>query len=83
MEVHVKIIVKWSGKEYDVELTENDTVADLKNAIEKQTGVKPERQKLLNLKLKGYIHGISSNNPFNHKIKTSNNLKCNAFQNET
>jgi ubiquitin-like domain-containing CTD phosphatase 1 len=45
--------VKWSGKEYEIELTENETVADLKNAIEKETGVRPERQKLLNLKLKG------------------------------
>lgn len=49
-----KIIVKWSGKEYEiVEVTENDTVGALKNSIQKQTGVRPERQKLLNLKYKG------------------------------
>ncbi|XP_019867650.1 ubiquitin-like domain-containing CTD phosphatase 1 isoform X2 [Aethina tumida] len=48
-----KIFVKWSGKEYEVDVSENDTVEDLKNAIQKQTGVKPERQKLLNLKFKG------------------------------
>lgn len=53
MEVTNKIFVKWSGKEYEIELTENDTVLDLKNAIEKETGVRPERQRLLNLKLKG------------------------------
>jgi ubiquitin-like domain-containing CTD phosphatase 1 len=53
MEATNKIYVKWSGKEYEIELTENETVADLKNAIEKETGVRPERQKLLNLKLKG------------------------------
>lgn len=53
MESLAKIIVKWSGKEYEVTLTENDTVADLKFAIERATGVLPERQKLLNLKLKG------------------------------
>lgn len=54
MEATNKLIVKWSGKEYEIELTENDTIAELKTAIEKQTGVKPERQKLLNLKLKGF-----------------------------
>lgn len=50
-----KIFVKWSGKEYEIELAEDETVIDLKNAIEKATGVKPERQKLLNLKLKGFL----------------------------
>lgn len=54
----IKINLKWSGKEYNVELTENDTVLDLKSEIEKQTGVKPERQKLLNLKLKGNLYYI-------------------------
>lgn len=48
-----KLFVKWSGKEYEIDLTENDSVADLKAAIHKETGVRPERQKLLNLKLKG------------------------------
>lgn len=52
MEINIKLIIKWSGKEYEVELTENDTVANLKSAIQKQTGVRPERQKLLNLKYK-------------------------------
>lgn len=49
----LKILVKWSGKEYEVALSENDTVADLKTLIHKETGVRPDRQKLLNLKLKG------------------------------
>lgn len=50
----VKLIVKWSGKEYEIEsLSENDIVATLKDAIFKKTGVRPERQKLLNLKHKG------------------------------
>lgn len=49
------IVVKWSGKEYNIDLTEFDTVLDLKHAIQKQTGVRPERQKLLNLKLKGTV----------------------------
>lgn len=53
METVSKIIVKWSGKEYEITITENDTIADLKQAIEKATGVRPDRQKLLNLKLKG------------------------------
>lgn len=57
METLAKIIVKWSGKEYEVTLTENDTVADLKEAIQKATGVRPDRQKLLNLKLKGNAVG--------------------------
>ncbi|GLG98967.1 hypothetical protein R5R35_007443 [Gryllus longicercus] len=54
MENDVKVIVKWGGKEYEIcDLTETDTVSTLKNAIHKETGVLPERQKLLNLKLKG------------------------------
>ncbi|XP_050698531.1 ubiquitin-like domain-containing CTD phosphatase 1 [Eriocheir sinensis] len=50
------LTVKWSGKEYEVEVDEeNMTVKDFKDAIEKQTGVRPLRQKLLNLKLKGKL----------------------------
>lgn len=56
MESAVKLVLKWNAKEYDLELNENDTVLDLKNEIEKQTGVKTERQKLLNLKVKGKFH---------------------------
>ncbi|XP_017769584.1 PREDICTED: ubiquitin-like domain-containing CTD phosphatase 1 isoform X2 [Nicrophorus vespilloides] len=49
----VKIIVKWSGKEYELTLGEQETVGELKKAIHKETGVRSDRQKLLNLKLKG------------------------------
>nr|CAG4638612.1 EOG090X0A5K [Cyclestheria hislopi] len=50
----ISVIVKWSGKEFAVELPQlHGTVLCLKKAIELQTGVKVERQKLLNLKLKG------------------------------
>lgn len=57
----LKLVLKWNSKEYVLEFNENDTVLDLKNEIEKQTGVKIERQKLLNLKIKGkvYFHYIS------------------------
>ena len=48
------IIVKWSGKEFKIcGLDEKETIADLKNALQKETGVLPERQKLLGLKYKG------------------------------
>ncbi|XP_068218962.1 ubiquitin-like domain-containing CTD phosphatase 1 [Palaemon carinicauda] len=48
------ITVKWNGKEYEIEVDEATmTVKDFKDAIEKRTCVKPQRQKLLNLKLKG------------------------------
>jgi len=52
----VSIIVKWAGKEYSIEDIDSvDTVMDLKVKIMAKTGVKPERQKLLNLKSKGKI----------------------------
>lgn len=48
------VIVKWSGKEYTIKDISNDaTVAQLKERVFKETGVKPERQKLLGLKCKG------------------------------
>lgn len=49
----LSIILKWCGKEYSLELTNQDTVAILKHEIYKQTSVRPERQKLINLKYKG------------------------------
>lgn len=56
MENAIKIIVKWSGKEYEIlDILESDTVLTVKNRIHKETGVRPERQKLLNLKFKGYV----------------------------
>ena len=49
-----EVVVKWSGKEYRISgLFENQKVFDLKKAIQNETGVLPERQKLLGLKYKG------------------------------
>ncbi|KAK3604426.1 hypothetical protein CHS0354_020849 [Potamilus streckersoni] len=50
------ITVKWSGQEYKISgLSGDKTVGDLKEAIQKQTGVLTDRQKLLGLKFKGKI----------------------------
>jgi hypothetical protein len=46
------IVVKWSGKEYPVELPEEQKVADLKRVLQEQTRVEPKRQKLIGLKTK-------------------------------
>jgi len=55
------VIVKWSGKEYPVDLTDQDTVEVLRHEIFRKTQVRPERQKLLNLKYKGtYLIGFTS-----------------------
>ena len=48
------LTIKWSGQEYLIEsLEDNETVADLKKAIQAKTGVLPGRMKLLGLKYKG------------------------------
>ncbi|KAG9346841.1 hypothetical protein JZ751_007188 [Albula glossodonta] len=50
----VSVIIKWGGQEYTIStLSEEDTVLDLKQSIKSLTGVLPERQKLLGLKIKG------------------------------
>lgn len=50
----INVTIKWSGKEYLIEdINDNDTVAILRHEIFKKTQVRPERQKLLNLKYKG------------------------------
>lgn len=50
----VSIIVKWNGKEYPItDLSDQETVAMLKHEIANLTNVRPERQKLLNLKYRG------------------------------
>ena len=49
------LVIKWSGNEYQIEsgdVAETDSIKDLKSVIHKKTGVKPEHQKLLGLKLK-------------------------------
>ncbi|CAB4019793.1 ubiquitin-like domain-containing CTD phosphatase 1, partial [Paramuricea clavata] len=52
------VTIKWSGSEYVVENIEPSwTVLQLKQQICKQTGVLPERQKLLGLKYKGKVPG--------------------------
>lgn len=56
---HLSLTIKWSGTEYvigDIELS--STVLQLKQQIYKQTGVLPERQKLLGLKYKGNLNII-------------------------
>lgn len=48
------LTIKWAGKEYEVSgLGPEDTVLSLKVKIMELTSVRPERQKLLNLKYKG------------------------------
>lgn len=50
----LSLTIKWSGGEYVIENIETSwTVLQLKQQIYKQTGVRPERQKLLGLKYKG------------------------------
>lgn len=50
----LKLSVKWNGKEYEIpEFSPSDSVAMLKIAIENATGVRPDRQKLLNVKFQG------------------------------
>ncbi|XP_014485952.1 PREDICTED: ubiquitin-like domain-containing CTD phosphatase 1 [Dinoponera quadriceps] len=54
MECKHGIVVRWSGKDYNIlDLQGEDTVLTLKEYIYKETGVRPERQRLLNLKFKG------------------------------
>lgn len=54
MSDNIDIIIKWSGKEYPInDLSSHLTVGEVKDLIYKETNVKPGRQKLLGLKLKG------------------------------
>ena len=51
---NLSLTIKWSGNEYVVKnIDPSWTVLQLKQQIHKQTGVLPERQKLLGLKYKG------------------------------
>jgi len=48
------VVIKWSGKEYPItDISNQLTVLQLKEMIYTKTNVKPERQKLLGLKVKG------------------------------
>ncbi|KAL7638221.1 UNVERIFIED_CONTAM: hypothetical protein RMT77_010785 [Armadillidium vulgare] len=49
------VTVKWSGKEFEIEVKDDMTVSSFKDSIEAHTGVKPERQKILNLKHMGKL----------------------------
>ncbi|XP_004926155.1 ubiquitin-like domain-containing CTD phosphatase 1 [Bombyx mandarina] len=52
----IKLSVRWNGKEFEIpELSPSDSVAMLKIAIENATGVRPDRQKLLNVKFEGKV----------------------------
>ena len=52
-----QIVIKWSGNDYKIEnIFQFNTVLDLKNEIKTLTGVLPERQKLLGLKIKGNLY---------------------------
>ena len=54
MSEYVNVVIKWSGKEYPInDLSLQLSVKELKDVIYEKTNVKPERQKLLGLKLKG------------------------------
>lgn len=68
----IKLSVKWNGKEYDIpEFSSSDSVAMLKIAIENATGVRPERQKLLNVKFQGKYFFT-----FSIKIQEYNTFTC-------
>lgn len=51
------IVIKWNGNDYDVKnLNVKSDVKTLKEEIFKCTGVRPERQKLINLRISGYYN---------------------------
>lgn len=48
------IIIKWNGNDYEINnLNIENDVKTLKEEIFKSTGVRPERQKLINLRISG------------------------------
>lgn len=48
------LVIKWNGNDYDVKSLNTDSdVKMLKEEIFKCTGVRPERQKLINLRVSG------------------------------
>uniref|UniRef100_A0A8D8QF88 Ubiquitin-like domain-containing CTD phosphatase 1 n=1 Tax=Cacopsylla melanoneura TaxID=428564 RepID=A0A8D8QF88_9HEMI len=53
MEDPINLTIKWNSKEYKICLSKSHSVLELKQEIHKQTGVKSERQKILNLKHAG------------------------------
>ncbi len=54
MDDNLDLMVKWNSKEFDISYVRaSDCVGALKELIFDVTGVRPERQKLLNLKFAG------------------------------
>ena len=49
----IDISVCWHGKSYEIVITTDQTVLDLKEIVQEQTNVRVPNQKLLNLNLKG------------------------------
>lgn len=48
------LVIKWNGTEYSIDdLLNETTVAELKARIYEETNVRPDRQKLLNLRVRG------------------------------
>lgn len=82
----LSLIIKWGGQEYTItSLSEEDTVLDLKQSLKGLTGVLPERQKLLGLKMKGnYLclllvlggHGIFKEEPPLGLVRMCINVMC-------
>jgi len=52
---NLPLIIKWQGKEYEINSLQLKTVGDLKAKIKERTGVNVDRQKLLNLVFKGKL----------------------------
>ncbi|TCD70980.1 hypothetical protein EIP91_000888 [Steccherinum ochraceum] len=48
-EEYVHVVYTWSGKTFKLDIAESDRVFDLKTALQEQTNVPPERQKILGL----------------------------------
>ena len=70
----VNIIVKWSGREYNIEdVSLNETVRYLKDLIKERTGVLPNRQKLLGLKHKGKLMTIIISTTYVYVVYNNNN----------
>lgn len=60
-----KIIIVWGRKRIEIpDVNLDDTVRGLKERIYKETNILPERQKLLNLRTKGYVLNCFHDIPF-------------------
>ena len=76
----VSVIIKWGGQEYSISsLSEEDTVMDLKQSIKTLTGVLPERQKLLGLKVKGERASVVTSVLYMEELDTQDFISLSAF----